>query len=129
MAREEVEDFRTVVGPDGDLLLVAAHAREVQAPLKFLHIALDANFLPLFFDHFGDLRVINEGPRRCRDFEPEPSLAVGAQPVAVGIFLTKPHLVQERIGLGEIQGGPLVAPLRPGAVGQALVRRHGAGGP
>src|SRR5258705_5738195 len=113
MAREEIEHLGAVVGPERDLVLVACDAREEEAPLQLLDVGLDADLLPLLLDHLGDLRVGDEGARRGLQLEAEPPLAVGAQPIALAVLLGEAGLVEELIGLLDVEGGPLLAPLRP----------------
>src|SRR5689334_16262226 len=58
--REGEEVLAAVVVPGGELLLVGLRALEGQAALDLLHLQVDADLLPLFPDHLGDLRVLHE---------------------------------------------------------------------
>ena len=108
-------------------MLVAGHPAEEKAALHLLHVGLDADPLPLFLDHLGDLRVWHEGARGRLQLEAQPALAVGAQPIGVTVLLGEPDRVEEPIGLLHVERGPLLAPFRPWTVRQALRRRGGSG--
>src|SRR5207247_4839352 len=87
----------------------------------------DADPLPLFLDHLGDLCVWHEGARGRLQLEAQPALAVGAQPIGVTVLLGEPDRVDEPIGLLHVERGPLLAPFRPWPVRRALRRRGGYG--
>ena len=104
----------------------ASDPGEEQAPLHFLDVRLDPDLLPLLLDHLGDLGVRDEGARRGQELDPEPSLAVDPEPVTLAVLLRETDLVQQRVGLLDVERRPLLPPLRSRVVRRGLGRRDGA---
>src|SRR4030095_2564891 len=67
-------------------------------------------------DHFADLRVRNELTADRNHFEAETTLAVGTQPIPVGILLVEPDLVEQVVGLLQIERPPFLVPFGAPAI-------------
>ena len=127
VAGEQEEHFRAVVGPGDHLVLAAVVAREREIALQLLDVEVDADLLPLLLDHLADLRIRNELTADRDHFEAQASLAVGAQPIPFGILLGQADLVEQLVGLLQIQDTPLLVPLGARAVDGFGRGRHRSG--
>jgi len=98
---------RTWRGAPRVAVLVKARLRSVSSRPR------RCRFFPLLLDHLADLRErMNWPPRsstRCAS-----GLAVRPNAIALAVFLGQADLVQERVGLLQIQDRPLLPVLLPG---------------
>src|SRR5207244_2580570 len=102
VGREGEEVLAAVVVPGAELLLVGGRALDREAALDLLHLEVDADLLPLLADHLGDLRVLHELAAERHDLDAQPALAVTAKPIALGVLLREPDLVEHLVGLPDI---------------------------
>src|SRR5205823_6512369 len=70
-----------------------------------------------------DPRQRDERARGGEGLEPQPALAVGPLAEALGVLLVETELVEQVVGLLDVEGSPLLPRVRPGAVRRAFVRR------
>ena len=115
VAGEQIEQFRTAIGPDHDLVLVVSGAGGRQCPLHFAHIGLNADLAPLFADHFGLLRPWQQGFDSLH-LNPQPLAIVGAHAIAFGILLGQADAVEQLVGLGNVELGIFVTIFLAGAL-------------
>ena len=128
MAREGVDQLRSVVRPHEDLVLVVAHAGHAQVALQLRDVELDADLLPLLGDGLGDAGEGHERAGDGKDLQAQPPAAVAAHAKAFAVLLGQTDLVEELVGLLDVERGPLGAPLFAGALRHVRGRRDAAGG-
>ena len=123
MAREQVDHFRAVVRPGDHLVLVAVVAGEGEIALQFLDVEVDADLFPLLLDHFADRRVRNELTADRDQLETQASLPVGAQPIPFAILLGQADLVEQLVGLLQVERRVFLVPFGARAV-EGIGRRR-----
>src|SRR5262249_39633277 len=97
--RVAVKRVRAVVAPGQELSLVRPRAPDRERALHFVDLELDPVSLPVLTDHLADLGVLDELTAQGRDLDAPPPLAVGPQPVAAGVPLVEPQLVEHGVRL------------------------------
>src|SRR6202790_5582992 len=128
MAGEEVDHFRAVVRPGDHLVFVTVVAGESQIALQFLDIEVDADLLPLLLDHFADRRVWNELAADRDQLETKASLPVGPQAIPFAILLDQADLVEQLIGLLQVESRIFLVPFGARAIESIGRRRYRSNG-
>ena len=112
--------------PTGGSAAPVGRACRCQVALHLLDVRLDADLLPLLRDHLGDLGVRNELPADRDHLEPQPLPLPSRRRKPFGVLLVQANLVQQLVGLLQVERRPLCATPAPGCRSS---RRPGAAEP
>ena len=127
MARKEIEHLGTVVRPGDDLLFVVRRLAKRQIAFGLFDVYVNADLFPVLLDHLADLGVRHERAADGDHFEAQASFAIGAEAETFAVLFVQAHLVEQVVGLLEVERSPFLVPLGAGAVDRVR-RRSGRAG-
>ena len=124
MAREEIQDLRAAVGPDLNVVLVVARAREREIALHLLGLGPDADLPPLLGDHLGLGRPRHEGLDGL-NLNAQALAVVRAHAEALAVLFREPDGVEQLVGLAPRSSiDHFLRHSVPGKVGDVLARHR-----